>query len=112
MIKFDKRIPDGSDAGVRYTLRDADDTSVTPSTLNWSLMDRQGNIINNRDSESETPGNPTTILLDEDDTYVEGDRPATRYIKIWGDYDSSVFGVDAQYTEQIELTIESFKDHQ
>lgn len=52
---------------VTATFTDEDEAAVTPQTIEWSLKDENGNVVNSRSAESETPGTSIDILLSGDD---------------------------------------------
>lgn len=58
---------------VEATFKDENDDPVTPDTLIWSLTDGEGNVINNREDISETPGTVVSFVLAGDDLkYADG----------------------------------------
>jgi len=84
---------------------DEDEAAVTPNAgLNWTLTDRDGNIINSRDSVSLTPGTSVNVVLSGDDLALPGDD-RVRIFTVEGTYDSDL-DTDLPLKAACQFTIE------
>lgn len=110
MIELTQKADDGSSALIEHTLLDFDGTKVTPKTVNWSLYNNDGNIVNGRDAVSATPGTPTKVILKKDDLLISGLSNGRRYIQFWGKYDSTE-GNDLDFSEEASFVVEGQHDH-
>lgn len=79
---------DASTYLVRFQFLDEAGAAVTPVTLEWTLTDRRGHIINGRDWAVITPGSAVDIVLTGDDLLYSDGR--YRVVTVRGTYNSSV----------------------
>lgn len=74
---------------VTAAFTDEDGTVVTPSSVTWTLTDNRGNIINNRNAVSATPGTSIDIVLTGDDLAI-GTNGEERTVTIDATYNSDL----------------------
>ncbi len=78
---------------IRAAFQDEDDQDVTPSSLSYSLTDRDGTVINSLDAVAVTPSNPYDFILTGDDLQIlageVSQRNAERRLLVSGTYDSN-----------------------
>lgn len=67
IIKLNEVAVDESTYLIKVSFYDVNDQPVSPVSVLWSLKDRDGNIINNRDNVSVSPEPEINILLTGDD---------------------------------------------
>ena len=89
---------------ITMSFTDEDGNSITPDNLAWQLMDKFGNIINDRDFDSGYfSGN--TVLLSGDDLALQDDLDdGVRYLGIKGTYDST-YGTSLPLKDEYKFTI-------
>lgn len=79
--------------------------AVTPKSVNWTLSDTAGNIINGRYEVSETPAASVGIVLyGEDLAHLGNSLP--RVVTVEAVYDSVTYGNDLPIKEAIEFLID------
>lgn len=69
---------------------DEDDAAVVPNSITWSLTDKDGNVVNSRSAESETPATSVDIVLGGDDLALTEHADNERILTVETDYDSSL----------------------
>lgn len=90
---------------VSFFDEDTPPKAVTPSSIDWTLSDKSGNIINSREDVSATPGETVVILLTGDDLIIlPGEENPVRYITVSAIYDSSA-GSNLSLRDQIRFYI-------
>jgi hypothetical protein len=76
---------------VTGTFLDEDGNAVTPQTLNWSLTDDNGKVINNRSAVAvAVPSTSNSIVLTNNDINVTGGTK--RVFTFDGTYNSATYG--------------------
>ena len=97
--KLDVEQLEGGTVIIKCSFFDADDNSVTPNSLNYSLKDISGSIINSQDSVSVIPDTTVHVAL------TGADLPYGRvYFELKGEYDSTYgSGLKLHDYAQIEL---------
>lgn len=85
---------------------DADGTAVTPNTVQWSLTNATGLIINSRDDVSITPGETVSIVLSGADI-LETDG-LERKLTVEAVYNSITYGNNLPLVEQATFYINEF----
>jgi hypothetical protein len=78
---------------VDLAFTDEDEAAVTPDTVSWTLTDKQGNVINDHEDESETPGSSMTILLSGDDLAFQAGESGD---SVW-----RILTIEATYTSDL-----------
>ena len=95
---------------ITATFRDEEGELVIPkSGLNWTLTDRQGNIVNGREAVVISPSTEVNIVLTGDDLAVDSTLDSVkRYLSIRGTYDST-YGTDLNITDEYEFEIDDLR---
>lgn len=102
---------EGGTFPITVSFEDEDGTAMTPDTLNYSVVDIDGTIINGRDEVAVTsPSSSETIILQGDDLpayEVDGD-----YTHLWlvltGTYTSNI-GSGLPFQDQVRFSVEAIK---
>jgi len=103
------RAVEGSTYIVTAAFEDEDENAVTPNDLTWTLTDRHGNVINDREDEVITPDTSVDIVLTGDDLQVGDDERATVLtVTIEGTYDSDA-GTDLELKDSTTFPIDGLK---
>jgi len=85
------RAVEGSTYVVTAAFTDEDENDVTPNELTWTLTDRYGNTINEREDEEITPDTSVDIVLTGDDLQVSDDEKVTVLtVTVEGTYNSDL----------------------
>ena len=87
---------------------DEDDTSVTPNSVVFSLVDVNNNIINSRDRVVVTPAATINIVLSDDDLALTGSASELRFLVIEATYDSAL-GTGLTNNQQIDFVVTNLK---
>ena len=70
---------------------DEDGSPITPDTgLNWTLSDREGNVINGRNAVTITPATTVHIAIFGDDLALPDINDRIRVVTVQGTYDSAL----------------------
>lgn len=85
---------------------DEDGNAVVPNTIQYSLTDQNGKIINSRDDVSVTPASSISIVLSGDDILVTDGL--TRLVTIEAVYNSATYGNNLPLVDQAQFTIDDF----
>ena len=89
------------------TFTDENGTEVAPKTLQWTLTDRKGRIINSR--QNVVVGSPATgannIVLSGNDLKLLNNDNRIRIITIEATYDSATYGSDLPIKESADFKI-------
>lgn len=96
----------GSTYIVQADFTDEDGAAVVPNTIQYSLTDQNGKIINSRDDVSVTPASSISIVLSGDDILVSDGL--TRLVTIEAVYNSATHGNDLPLVDQAKFTIDAF----
>jgi len=88
---------------IQATFTDEDGAPVVPSAVSWSLRNRHGVIVNDREDIAIAPESQLDIVLYGDDLDVEA-HGRLRVITISATYDSDI-GQGMPLTEEAELMI-------
>ena len=111
MIRLDERAKELSTYVIVVSFTDEEGDPVVPNTIVWSLIDRHGTIINDRDEESETPAAEVSIVLSGDDLQIlageELKSAVVRNLVVEAEYDSTL-GTDLPIKEVAQFTITNF----
>lgn len=99
-------------ATVAFT--DEDGNAVTPNSIKWSLVDDDGDTINNRDQVDFTPvASSVEILLSGDDLAIQEAETAEisvkRHIVIEATYNSATHGNNIPLKEQGTFYVDNLK---
>lgn len=82
---------EGSTYVVTLTFTDETESAVVPDTLEWSLYDKDGAVVNGRDGVTVTPALETKIVLSGADLRSVGGVGATQLmLVVAGTYSSSL----------------------
>ena len=112
MIRLDERAKELSTYVIVVSFTDEEGDPVVPNTITWSLIDRIGNIINERDEEEIlTPAAEVSIVLSGDDLQIlageELKSAVVRRLVVQAEYDSTL-GDDMPIKEVAQFTITNF----
>lgn len=91
---------------------DEDGAAMTPTTIVWSLVDDDGQVINNLDQESITPGESVDIVLSGDDLQIlasETDQDYVRRVVVIEATYSSSYGSGLALKEQVGFVLENLR---
>ena len=91
---------------VTASFTDENGEPVTPTTLQWTLTDLEGNVINNRSQVSITPSSTVDIVLSGDDLALQGDSPEMRVLTIEGTYNSTL-GTGLPLKESVKFIVDN-----
>ncbi len=88
----------------QVVFKDENDTAITPTSINWSLTNDSGDIINGRNNVSfGVPASTINILTTGvDNTIVDGDK--TRVLTVEALVDTGL-GNDLSITQELKYTI-------
>lgn len=90
---------------VTAAFTDDDGVAVVPNTpLTWTLTDRDGAVINNRDAVAITPAASVEIVLSGGDLAVPDTADLVRYVTIEGTYDSDA-GSNLPIKDQVKFAV-------
>lgn len=105
--KLDINAKDQSTFVITLTFKDEDGNLVAPDTAKWTLTDKDGNVINNRqDVEIVSPSSVEEIVLKGDDLkYSDG---SIRILAIEATYTSSL-GTGLPLNDSITFAVEDIK---
>ena len=79
--------------------------AMTPNTINWTLTDLSGTVINSRTKVSVTPASTVYIVLQGDDLALSGTSvSAIREVRVSGSYDSA-HGNNLPYNRALRFEI-------
>lgn len=91
---------------VKVQFRDENDSAITPDTLQWTLTDNKGNVVNNRSNVSVgSPSSTNYIVLKGDDLGITQNRGRTRVLIVEATYTSATYGADLPLKESAEFII-------
>lgn len=104
MIRVAEPARDAGAYPLTISFYDDTDSPVTPVSIEWDLRNQTGDVINNRQGVSESPGTSVTILLSGDDVkYEDG---ATRFLMVTWTYDSAALGNGVEDRDEVRFAIE------
>ncbi len=83
---------------------DEDDQLITPTAINWSLTDGDGNVVNGRSEVDVVPANQITVVLSGDDLSMAAGDDGRRQVVIRAQYDGAL-GDDLPIVGVIEFTV-------
>ena len=86
------------------TFLDVDDQLITPTAINWSLTDGDGNVVNGRSEVDVVPANQITVVLSGDDLSMAAGDDGRRQVVIRAQYDGAL-GDDLPIVGVIEFTV-------
>ena len=106
----DDRVIEESTALFSMTFTDEEDVTIQASditSLNWTLSDTEGNIINERSAVAiVSPTNPQEILLQGYDLIISGSENEQRVLTIEGTYNSTN-GSNLPIKDQVRFWIDN-----
>lgn len=82
---------------------DAADAAVTPKSATWSLLDKDGNVVNSRDAVTITPLDTTVDIVLSGDDLLRADGK-TRKLLVQAIYDSDE-GTDLPLNDELTFQI-------
>lgn len=91
---------------VTCTFSDENGTSVVPVSVNWSLRDSNGAIVNNRSSVSVTPATTISVLLSGNDLVFTPITKNIRYFTIEAIYNSVDLGNSLPLNDECSFEID------
>ena len=90
---------------ITASFHDEAGSPMIPSTISWSLLDDQGEIVNNREDVVVEPSTSIDIVLSGDDLDIKKNEIAeSRICVISGRYNSS-YGTDLHYYDSVFFQI-------
>ena len=96
VVEFNEKLPDGSLNPV-----------VPNSGLTWSLFDKEGNVINNREDISIDPvAQSVMITLSGNDLKTFPGKTARRFVTVSGTYNGTA-GNNLPLTEEVSFQIDN-----
>jgi hypothetical protein len=106
----DTKAPEEGTYIVTAKFRDEDGNLVAPKTMNWSLIDEDGSVVNSQEDNSiSSPQDTENIVLKgEDLALTDGRSEEARYVVFEGTYDSTL-GNDLPLNDQIKFYIVNLK---
>ena len=103
-IDFQYEVNSGGSCVIVATYTDEDGSSVTPSSVTWSLKDDRDRVVNSRTAVSETPGTSNNILLSGADVTCTTNKNERRLLTISIVYDSS-YGTDISQVDYVWIQV-------
>lgn len=85
-----ERARDKGSYAATISFTDENGDAVSPTAVEWSLYDGDGNVVNNRQDVSESPAATVTILLQDDDLDIGPVYAAPLFLFIDATYNSSL----------------------
>jgi hypothetical protein len=108
-IELTNRATEESTYVIVATFKNEDGDLVTPKTVTWTLTDSDGDVINNRQDVSITPGTSVNIVLTGADLQATGTvKLQKRVVTVKAVYDS-ILGNDLALVEAGEFDLENLK---
>ena len=90
---------------VSCAFRDDDGAAVVPSSVKWSLMQRDRSVINSRQSVVISPATTVTIVLSGDDLALQSTSDVgARVLTVYAEY-SSTLGTDLPLLDEAYFDI-------
>ena len=90
---------------ITASFHDEAGSPMIPSTISWSLLDEQGEVVNNRNDVVVEPSTSINIVLTGDDLDIKKNEIAeSRTCVISGRYNSS-YGTDLHYSDSVFFQI-------
>ena len=88
------------------TITDEDGAALTPTALTWTLMNANGQIINDRKNSTfdNALASANSIVLSSDDLALNSPNKPVRVLMIEGEYTSS-YGIGLPLKEQCTFSI-------
>ena len=93
-----------STAALVASFRDEAGELITPTAINWTVTDGDGNVINSREEQDVAPDNSVTIVLTGDDLAVSPGDDGRRQVIVRATYDGSL-GDDLPIVGVLEFTV-------
>lgn len=90
---------------ITASFTDEDGEAVVPDAVAWTLTDRLGNVINDREDVVFTPATSVEIVLTGDDLAI-GTRGSLRIVTIEGTYDSDA-GSGLHLKDEVRFQIDN-----
>lgn len=90
-IEIDTSVNEGGTLFVTAAFIDEEGASIAPHTLTWTLTNKKGNVINDRENVPiDTPGESETVVLTGDDLVLAHDADDFVILQFRGLYDSDI----------------------
>ena len=86
------------------SFRDEAGELITPTAINWSLTDGDGNVVNGRQAAEVAPAEQVTIVLAGDDLAMSAGDDGRRQVVIRATYDGTL-GDDLPIVGVLEFTV-------
>jgi len=104
-----KYVEEESSCGIEFSFFDTDEiTPVTPISLSYSLVNRDGEVINNLENIPLTPAEKVVIKLSGQDLVLPENGESQRYLVIRGTYNSNQLEISDLHTQH-EFTLKPIK---
>jgi hypothetical protein len=93
MTILENKAVEESTYAIVIAFKDSAGNDVIPTTLTWSLSDKDGTIINSRENVSiVTPAASVTVTLEGDDLALADENDPLRFFIVEGVYDDPALG--------------------
>lgn len=86
------------------SFRDEADELITPTAVNWTLTDGDGNVVNDRAAIDVAPANQVTVVLSGDDLALAAGDDGRRQVVFRATYDGNL-GDDLPIVGVLEFTV-------
>jgi len=105
---IDDKPAEKSTLAIPFYYFDCSGTAVTPTSVVWSLTDKDGNIINSREDVSiGAPANSNEIVLSGDDLELTDTDNATRILLVQAVFTDPTYGAGLPLKGQCSFEIEN-----
>ena len=96
---------------VKNVFTDEDGSALTPTTLNWTLTNTAGTVINSRTSVSvSTPSSTEYIGMTGDDLVItENEAEVLRILTLQGTYTSTYAGAGAKFKKVVGFWVKNLR---
>lgn len=92
---------------VTVAFKDEEGNDVTPTSMNWTLTDSDGNVINNRENVVvNSPSSSEDIVLSGDDLAVTDENNRVRILTVEAVYSSSL-GSNLPLKDDVTFTVDN-----
>lgn len=85
-------VPERGTQILTLQFEDENDVTVVPNTVQTSLTDGAGNIVNSHDGDSQTPATTLTVVYSGDDHDLTVNADQERVFLVYWEYNSATAG--------------------
>lgn len=108
MIRLELHADEESSYFVTVSYYNEDGDSITPLTAYWTLTDKDGNVMNEREDVEITSLSTSNIIVMYGDDLSVGDEGNERKLLIKGTYHNDDLDMDLPFTGQATFYIDDF----